>query len=50
MRLEAISDRSPEQWQGRQHCLYDEDCQPGEETVGSAGSSPMTCNDASHVS
>ena len=45
MRLEAISDRSPEQWQGRQHYLYDEDYQPGEETVGSAGSNPMTCND-----
>ena len=45
LRLEAISDRSPEQWQGRQHYLYDEDYQPGEETVGSAGSNPLTCND-----
>jgi hypothetical protein len=45
MQLEAISDRSPEQWQGRQHYLYDEDYQPGEETVGSAGSNPLTCND-----
>ena len=34
MRLEAISDRSPEQWQGRQHYLYDEDYQPGEELLG----------------
>ena len=45
MRLEAISDRSPEQWQGRQHYLYDEDYQPGEETVGSAGSNPLVCSD-----
>ena len=45
MLLEAISDRSPEQWQGRQHYLYDEDHQPGEETVGSAGSNPLTCSD-----
>jgi hypothetical protein len=45
MRLEEISDRSPEQWQGRQHYLYDEDYQPGEETVGSAGSNPLACND-----
>ena len=45
LRLEALSDRSPEQWQGRQHYLYDEDYQPGEETVGSAGSNPLTCSD-----
>ena len=45
MRLEAISDRTPEQWQGRQHYLYDEDYQPGEETVGSAGSNPLVCSD-----
>src|SRR6478672_2547175 len=45
LRLEAISDRSPEEWQGRQHYLYDEDYQPGEETVGSAGANPLTCND-----
>jgi hypothetical protein len=45
MRLEAISDRSPEEWQGRQHYLYDEDYQPGEETVGSAGSNPLACSD-----
>src|SRR5215203_6046374 len=43
--LEAITDRSPEQWQGRQHYLYDEDYQPGEETVGSAGTNPLSCND-----
>ena len=42
MRREAISDRSPEQWQGRQHYLYDEDYQPGEETVGSGGSNLLT--------
>ena len=45
MRLEAIGDRSPEQWQGRQHYLYDEDYQPGAETVGSAGTNPMACSD-----
>jgi hypothetical protein len=44
LRREAIS-RSPEQWQGRQHYLYDEDYQPGEETVGSGGSNPLTCSD-----
>jgi len=33
LRREAIS-RSPEQWQGRQHYLYDEDYQPGEELLG----------------
>src|SRR5215207_6173638 len=42
--LEAISDRSPEQWKGRQHYLYYEDYQPGEETVGSASSNPLSCN------
>jgi hypothetical protein len=45
MRVEAIGDRSPEQWQGRQHYLYDEDHQPGEETVGSAGSNPLACDE-----
>jgi hypothetical protein len=45
MRIEAIGDRSPEQWQGRQHYLYDEDHQPGEETVGWAGSNPLACED-----
>jgi hypothetical protein len=44
MRLEAVGDRSSEQWQGRQHYLYDED-QPGEETVGSGGSNPAACSD-----
>jgi hypothetical protein len=41
----AVTDRSPEQWQGRQHYLYDEDYQPGEETVGSAASNPLACSD-----
>jgi len=45
MQLEAIGDRSPEQWQGRQDYLYDEDHQPGEETVGPAGSARRGCKD-----
>ena len=45
LRFEAAGDRSLEQWHGRQHYLYDEDHQPGTETVGSGGSNPPTCND-----
>src|SRR4051794_37923003 len=45
MRLDAVGDRSSEQWQWRQHYLYDEDHQPRQETVGSAGSNPAACTD-----
>jgi hypothetical protein len=45
VRLDAVQVHSPERWQGRQHYLYDEDHQPGGETVGSAGSNAKSCED-----
>ncbi len=35
MQVEALGDRSPQRWQGRQHYLYDAEYQPNSETVGS---------------
>jgi hypothetical protein len=45
VRLDVVGAQSPERWQGRRHYLYDEDHQPGEETVGSAGSNVESCED-----
>jgi hypothetical protein len=33
MQAEALGDRSPDRWQGRQHYLYDNDHRPNWETV-----------------
>jgi hypothetical protein len=36
MNIEALGDRAPDRWQGRQHYLYDDENQPNRATVGSA--------------
>ena len=41
--IEALSDREPDRWQGRQHYLYDDEYQPGSATVGSAPADPRGC-------
>jgi hypothetical protein len=45
LKMEALSDRSPERWQGRQYYLYDDDHQPNAETVGSGASDAAACED-----
>jgi hypothetical protein len=36
-------DRSADRWQGRQHYLYDNEYQPGSETVGAAAADSRAC-------
>lgn len=43
MQIEAIQDRSADIWQGRHHYLYDDDYQPGSETVGSVPADARAC-------
>jgi hypothetical protein len=41
--IEALGDRAPDRWQGRQHYLYDDENQPNSATVGSAPSEARAC-------
>ena len=46
LNIEALGDRGPDRWQGRQHYLYDDENQPdtpNAATVGSAPSDARTC-------
>jgi hypothetical protein len=48
MQIEASQDypsddRSDQRWQGRHHYLYDDEYQPGSETVGAAAADARAC-------
>jgi hypothetical protein len=43
LNIEALGDREPDRWQGRNHYLYDDENQPNSATVGSAPSGTRLC-------